>query len=204
MVRLVTVDSPDVVCLQEVPLWSLGSIEEWSGMRAFHAVTTRSLLGRPGRRLQTLDPVHVRSVWTGQSNVLLIGSRVEPVGSSRAVHLSRDSRWQHRTCQLLPVRAEERLLVIANLHASNDESAARDELNRVAAVVSAVESAIVCGDFNVPATGLPEFSNPIAGIDQIVVRGLEVVAGPDPWPIERRRIDGHVWSDHAPIEAAVA
>jgi hypothetical protein len=49
-----------------------------------------------------------------------------------------------------------------------------------------------------------EFSAPIRGIDQILVRGFELVRGPEPWPEERRRIGNHLLSDHAPVEAALA
>ena len=40
MVRLVTADAPDVVCLQEVPVWALRQLPGWSAMSAFGAVTT--------------------------------------------------------------------------------------------------------------------------------------------------------------------
>jgi hypothetical protein len=52
-------------------------------------------------------------------------------------------------------------------------------------------------------TGLPGFSQPLPGIDQILVRGLELVEGPSPWPNERRRSRGWLLSDHAPVEAVV-
>jgi len=45
MVRLVTGDDPDVVCLQEVPVWALRRLEGWSDMAAFGAVAARPRLG---------------------------------------------------------------------------------------------------------------------------------------------------------------
>src|SRR2546423_14734515 len=45
MVRLASGDSPAALCLQELPVWSLSKLEEWSGMRAFGAVAARPLLG---------------------------------------------------------------------------------------------------------------------------------------------------------------
>ncbi len=37
MVQVVSADAPDVVCLQEVPVWALGRLGGWSGMIAFGA-----------------------------------------------------------------------------------------------------------------------------------------------------------------------
>ena len=44
MIELVTRDRPDVVCLQELPVWALGHLPSWSGMHAYTAVARRSLL----------------------------------------------------------------------------------------------------------------------------------------------------------------
>src|SRR4029078_10400187 len=44
MIELVTHDRPDVVCLQELPVWALGHLEDWSGMHATTAVARRPLL----------------------------------------------------------------------------------------------------------------------------------------------------------------
>jgi endonuclease/exonuclease/phosphatase family metal-dependent hydrolase len=63
---------------------------------------------------------------------------------------------------------------------------------------------VLCGDFNVPRFTVPDFSPPIEGIDQILLRGLELERGPDRWPKERRRVNGHLLSDHAPVEAVIA
>ena len=46
MVELATADRPDVLCLQEVPLWALPKLEEWSGMGAHWAVAKRGLVPR--------------------------------------------------------------------------------------------------------------------------------------------------------------
>ena len=45
MVRLVTADKPDVVCLQELPVWAVSRLEGWSGMTAVSAVARRPRLG---------------------------------------------------------------------------------------------------------------------------------------------------------------
>ena len=40
-------------------------------------------------------------------------------------------------------------------------------------------------------------------LDQVLVRGAK--AGPvEVWPVERRRVDGRLLSDHAPVEVEVA
>jgi len=56
----------------------------------------------------------------------------------------------------------------------------------------------------VPAYAIQDFSPPIDGIDQILVRGLELARTPSAWPPERRRVNGGLLSDHAPVEAEVA
>ena len=47
------------------------------------------------------------------------------------------------------------------------------------------------------------FSQPLAGsIDQILVRNAPSTH-PEAWPVERRRVDGRLFSDHAPVELHV-
>ena len=78
MVRLVTADAPDVVALQEVPLWALGRLERWSGMAVAWAVAMPALFVAPAaRRVTELDPVRFRSAFTGQANALLINPHFE-------------------------------------------------------------------------------------------------------------------------------
>jgi endonuclease/exonuclease/phosphatase family metal-dependent hydrolase len=47
------------------------------------------------------------------------------------------------------------------------------------------------------------FSQAGPGIDHILVRGAET-SSPRRWPTERRRLDGHVLSDHAPVEVEIS
>ena len=65
MVRLISLDAPDVVALQEVPLWALGRLERWSGMRAIWSVTVPGFLGPVARFITDLDPVRVRFTAAG-------------------------------------------------------------------------------------------------------------------------------------------
>jgi endonuclease/exonuclease/phosphatase family metal-dependent hydrolase len=62
---------------------------------------------------------------------------------------------------------------------------------------------IVGGDLNLRGAGLPGFSPPLPGsIDQIFVRGLPA-GTPRVWPEDRRRLQGRLLSDHAPVELEV-
>jgi endonuclease/exonuclease/phosphatase family metal-dependent hydrolase len=212
MVRLVTADAPDIVALQEVPLWALGRLERWSGMAVSSAVAVPALFVSPAaRRLTALDPVRFRSMVTGQANALLANPHFE-LGPQRLLLMNPGvSRWafvrrgyQQRYCQAVPLTARGRELLVANLHATNDARLAEGEAVRAADFVRDAERCILCGDFNVNRFAPPGFSAPIEGIDQLVVRGLELERGPEAWPAERRRIGGRLLSDHAPVEAVVA
>lgn len=112
-------------------------------------------------------------------------------------------------------------LAVANLHATGydpDQRLADAELLRAAVFVDGLarpgDIVVLAGDFNVTAarsatqaelvTGEWAFSEPAAeGIDQIIVRGASV-EGVSRWPLDRRRVDGRVLSDHTPVEARVA
>ena len=111
---------------------------------------------------------------------------------------------QRRVCQSVGLRLYGRRLTVANLHATNNAELARVEVGLAADFVSGAEQCILCGDFNVPAFAVPDFSPPIEGIDQILVRGLELERAPTPWPRKRREMEGRLLSDHAPVEARVA
>jgi endonuclease/exonuclease/phosphatase family metal-dependent hydrolase len=213
MVRLVTADAPDILALQEVPLWALGRLERWSGMAVHWAVTVPSPLLAPVARIVTeLDPLRFRGMITGQANALLLNPRFE-VGEQRLLLLNPGvTRWewlfrrgfQQRFCQALTVRARGRELVVTNLHATNNARLAEGEAGRAADFVADADRCILSGDFNVRRFAVPTFSEPIDGIDQILVRGLELERGPEAWPKERRRVGGALLSDHEPVEAVVA
>ena len=110
-------------------------------------------------------------------------------------------------------------MVIGNLHATSypaDRRLADAELFRAAwfadALAAPQEPVVLCGDFNVDGQqsrtlrdlAAPEwgFSAAGKGIDHVLVRGAE--AGPaERWPPERRRLQGRLLSDHAPVEVRV-
>jgi endonuclease/exonuclease/phosphatase family metal-dependent hydrolase len=212
MVRLVTGDAPDLVALQEVPLWAVRRLEHWSGMQASWAMTMPALLGPLARHVTDADPERFRSSLTGQANALLVNPHFETGRHRRIVlnpQLPRRNRvfGEHtRVCHSLEVeRGAERLLV-ANLHASNDPDPllVGAEIDRAASFLSGGDPCVLCGDFNVRRHTVPGFSEPIEGVDQVLVRGLELERGPEAWPAEKRGRNGLVLSDHAPVEAVIA
>src|SRR5581483_1316235 len=94
-------------------------------------------------------------------------------------------------------------LVVANVHASGD--VAQRQVDRALAwladLVHVGEPTVLAGDFNASLT-LAGFSPPHGGIDDILVRGAEP-SRLEVWPLERRRQNGVVLSDHAPVELTV-
>jgi len=213
MVDLVTADKPDLVALQEVPLWALGKLDDWTGMAVRWAVTVPALLLAPLAKLVTdLDARRVRSSLTGQANVLLAGPHIE-LGEQRLLLLNPEvSKWdwlfrrgpQQRFVQAVDATAYGRAFVVANVHTTNRPEQAVRELERAAAFVAEAERCVLSGDFNVRRHTVEGYTPPIDGVDQIVVRGLELERGPEAWPRERRMVDGAVLSDHAPVEAVIA
>jgi endonuclease/exonuclease/phosphatase family metal-dependent hydrolase len=211
MVRLISLDAPDAVTLQEVPLWALGRLEHWSGMQAIWAVTVPNFLGPVARFLTDLDPVRMRFTAAGQANAVLLNPHWEVTKHGVFVMNPQVSQWevvkggrQRRVCQALEVDTGGASLVLANLHATNDSELAKAEVALAAEFVVEAERVILCGDFNVPRFTVPDYSPPIDGIDQILVRGLKLAGAPKQWPKARRRVGGRLLSDHAPVEAEVA
>lgn len=111
-----------------------------------------------------------------------------------------------------------RTYLVANLHCTSlpDRRLAQAELLRAARFAASTalpdDVVVLAGDFNLTgaATAMREltgpewgFSAPGPGIDHVLVRGAE--ASPvRRWPTERRRIDGRLLSDHAPVEVELS
>jgi endonuclease/exonuclease/phosphatase family metal-dependent hydrolase len=233
-VRLVTADTPDVVCLQELPVWSLARLEDWSGMHALAAVAARPLLGSAelGRALTDFNHGLLRSAVTGQANAILLSRELRPLSDgsivlnprgfrraqARALDLGPGLRlaWAKERRVCLAVRLEG--LTVATWHGSSvpDRRCADAELLRAAVFADAfaepADAVVLAGDFNVvrgesetlERLAAPDwgFTEPIAWLDQILVRGA-ASSTPEPWPLERRRIEGRIVSDHAPVEAMI-
>lgn len=200
MIALATRDDPDVVCLQEVPPWALSHLGTWSGMVVFPAIAARPTIGplpstaELGRRLSRVDPGRLRSLFTGQANVVLLAPRHrgEPAGElvlntwrfrraqTRTLGLDLITRlaWakERRVAHAVRVRFEDGDAgVVTNFHAtgSHDKRLPDAELRRAAwfaeAMTDPQEISILAGDFNVRAAisrTLPDVCGPEWGYSQ--------------------------------------
>ena len=171
MVRLASDDRPDVLCLQELPVWALERVDDWSGMRSFGAVAARPLLGSAelGRAITGLHHGLFRSAFTGQANAILLQADLRPLATDSVVlnppafrrrtarELGLDARirlrWakERRVCQVVRTEA----LTVANLHCSSvpDWRVPDAELMRAATFADSVaepaDVLVLAGDFNV-------------------------------------------------------
>ena len=183
MLRLVTADEPDVVCLQEVPAWGLGHLGAWTGMEVRADVARRPSFGplpipvAAGRVLTDLGRPHVRGLFEGQANAVLLGRHVQAL-DTESITLN-DARFRHaqarwlalgplaklawarepRRCLAVRIRLPAgRTMVVANLHATSyraDERLPDAELLRAAVFADTFarpdETCVLAGDFNVRA-----------------------------------------------------
>lgn len=190
MIELLTRDRPDVVCLQELPVWALRHLEGWSGMHATSAVARHPLLPVGAHAVTALHNGLLRSAFTGEADAILTRGAARDLGE-HVVGQAKLRRIAHL--------AEFEGVTVVNFHIDGE----RAQFDRVIAL--ARERSIVAGDANLVSPVAQGFSPPLAGsIDQILVAGLELREGPFAWPPERRTVDGRVLSDHAPVEAVVA
>jgi endonuclease/exonuclease/phosphatase family metal-dependent hydrolase len=199
MLELVTRDGPAIVCLQELPIWGLAHLEEWSGMQAFPAVArTPRVPGRIGRLLTRLHHGTFRSALVGQANAILVarGLAAKDLGSKQIS----DIGLERRVAQA--ARVDDRL-VVANFHASTELHAARHELERAQAFAEGLarpgEPVVLAGDFNLVSPSLAGYSDPSPGIDHVFVRGAPV-SEPVVWEPARRARARRLLSDHPPVE----
>jgi endonuclease/exonuclease/phosphatase family metal-dependent hydrolase len=183
MVRLASSDTPAVLCLQELPVWSLARLASWSAMTPVADITERPRIGpfpsgaELGRIITELDHGLFRSAFTGQANAILLGSglrvlehrhlvlnsfrfrrrEAQQLGLDRVVRRA----WakQRRVLQVLRVAGGESTFVVGNLHltGSPDRRLADAELLRAAVFVDGLarpdEPALLCGDFNLSVQG---------------------------------------------------
>lgn len=160
MVRLAAADGPDVLCLQEVPVWALAHLASWSGMKAFGDVAQPPRFGplpipaELGRGLSSLHHGLLRSAFSGQANAILLSPGAEALAHERLVLNSREFRgrearrlrlgliarlgWAKERRVVEAVRArfpDNRTVLVANLHATSydaDQRLADAELLRAA------------------------------------------------------------------------
>ena len=142
-VRLAVQDDPDIVCLQELPAWSLPRLAAWSGYDALPVLAQPPTLGplpstaAIGRALTSLHPGHLRSAFAGQGNAILVSSRlairdrhvctlnprcfrraqIEWLGLGPLAQLA----WakERRVCQAVRLWDGSRSILVANLHATS-------------------------------------------------------------------------------------
>jgi endonuclease/exonuclease/phosphatase family metal-dependent hydrolase len=244
-VELAVSDDPDVVCLQELPAWSLSRLAAWTaGYAVAPALAAPPTLGplpstaEIGRVLTSINCGLLRSAFSGQANAIVVSPRLQlreqhlcvlnPPEFRRAQATSigvgplARLAWanERRVCQVVRLSDGTRTLLVANLHATSyppDERMADAELLRAFVYVDGLarpgEPIAVAGDFNVTfersRTLLDVtseewgFSRPGPGIDQVLVRGLDITSGPTRWEPERREHCGALLSDHTPVDVVV-
>jgi endonuclease/exonuclease/phosphatase family metal-dependent hydrolase len=219
MVRLASSDRPDVVCLQEVPVWATTQLQQWSGMTAVADVAVRPTLPAwPARSITDLHNGFFRAAFTGQANATLVAPQLGVLEHRRLV-LTRGIAGalpripfmrERRVCLVVRIELlDKRTILVGNLHASEDTALADGETLRAAAFLETVardgEPIVLAGDFNLRAASSAlngGFSPAGEGIDHILVRGIE--AEPlQTWPVTRRSENGRVLSDHAPVELRI-
>ena len=200
-VQVASSDRPDVLCLQEVPVWALPRLAGWSGMEALGAVARRASIGPVpippalGRSITALAPRVLGSVFAGQANAILTGSPLRVLEQQSVVlnprAFRRDQagrlglgfaarlRWAHerRVCQVARLGlADGTTVIVGNLHATSFPA---DWRIPDAEVLRAAESVSSCGK-----TGEPI----VLGGDFNVTAGrsltLETLSGPG-WGFSR-------------------
>jgi endonuclease/exonuclease/phosphatase family metal-dependent hydrolase len=178
MVELAAEDA-DVLCLQELPVWALGALDDWSGRAAVTDVAQRARLGplpstaELGRGITALNQGLFRSAFTGQANAILLRPELRLIdhrsvvlnpfsfrrAQARRLGLGVLARlaWgrERRVCQAVRVRRGDETLVIGNLHATSypDRRLPDAELLRAAVFIDGFarpqEPVLLAGDFNV-------------------------------------------------------
>jgi endonuclease/exonuclease/phosphatase family metal-dependent hydrolase len=175
MVRLATADDPDILCLQEVPVWALDrfTVGDIAARPVFGPVPIPRALGR------ALTWVHhgvLRSAFSGQGNAMQIAARLRVIGhrvltlnprrfrDAHARELGLDAvarlAWakERRIVQAVRLAAADGCTyVVANLHGTSypDPRPADVELLRAAWFTASLarpeDVVVIAGDFNVTA-----------------------------------------------------
>jgi endonuclease/exonuclease/phosphatase family metal-dependent hydrolase len=229
MAALVVEQSPDIILLQEVPVWAGSLLREATGMGVtlapaygahvpfLHLPLPLALGAAVGRALPDL----VRTQIEGQANAVLYGPDLLLV-SARRVQLNAHHRLrgEPRSAQLVRLRHRSagRELALANVHADWGDN--RHQLERAGFVLERFARGapmVLGGDLNagprsaslraLAARGWNgESVDP--GIDRILVQGLRMERPAVRWPPERRDLvlNGGPpirLSDHDPVDAVV-
>ncbi len=225
MIRLACADDPDVLCVQEVPGWALSRFTVGDmasrpplGAAAGHLITSlnhgviRSAVAGQGNAIRVLPSLRVLDHHVCVLNPRRFRAQLD-VDARTRVHWAKE----RRIVQAVRLSNGRRTFVLANTHCTGTwPVVAQAELLRAAWFADSVarpdEPLILAGDFNLRTDSEaleallgPEwgFAGAGPGIDHVLVRGA-AVSEPRVWPPERRRrADGTLLSDHAPVEVEV-
>jgi endonuclease/exonuclease/phosphatase family metal-dependent hydrolase len=144
MVELITSGNPDVVCLQDVPAWGLGSIGQWTALQAVPSRARRPHLGvfpiptSLGRLLSAPDNGRLSARFAGRGNAILVPAEAT-IRSAKTITLNTNifceergpelglsekevRRWEkeRRICHLVQYELpNRRRFLVATLHATN-------------------------------------------------------------------------------------
>ncbi len=219
--RMLAAAEWDVALLQECPPRYWEPLAAASEAEAHGVLTSRNSLGSLRTIAARANPDLIAS-GEGGSNLTLVRKGDVVERRELAIH---EERPERRAMAFTRIGAGDGAqLCIANLHATNDRPklAAEDVLRAASAATEWAGGAplIFGGDLNLrpqetPGVfaelherfGLAGPTGPRA-IDHLLVRGLDAIEPPHPWPPERRELQegDHALrlSDHAPVEARFA
>ena len=195
---------PDVLCLQELPAWSLPRLDTWSGCTSDGAVARPPFWPAPfSAWLTRLHQGFFRSGLAGQANAILVRDdhACEDLGKERIS----TPGVERRVCQAVRVAGR---LVVANLHATNDFRRPEVPHGRGGAGARIRRGARAPGRAGRARGGLQRHASLAArvlgagrpGIDHVLVRGAPATSLAV-WPAEQRPSPASLLSDHAPVEA---
>ena len=208
--RLAAEGEPDVLCLQELPLWATHRLAKWSGMRVLADIARRQRLPPPlDRRLTTLNrassarssPARRTRSCSATSSPCRSGacSCSTAAGCSARAPASGGSA---RSCASSVPARERSCSQTCTPAIRRDRRRSRSRTQSSTCSSWRGRTSRSCS----PATSTSRrdlhhhgFTGEGPGIDHVLVRGAD--AGPlVVWPDGRRRLHGMLLSDHAPVE----
>jgi endonuclease/exonuclease/phosphatase family metal-dependent hydrolase len=229
MAAVMIEDDPDLVLLQEVPVWAGDVLREHTGMGVtlvptygahipfVHVPLPLAVGAAVGKALPDL----VRTQVEGQAQALLYGPALLLV-SARRVQLNERTRLrgEPRIAQLARLRHRRagREFVVANVHADRGGDEQLEKAGFVLERFARGAPMVLGGDLNagmgspgvrsLVARGFVEDSGDV-GIDHLLVRGFDVEWAATRWPPERRDLRRNGGrpvrlSDHDPVDAVVS
>jgi endonuclease/exonuclease/phosphatase family metal-dependent hydrolase len=223
-------DRPDVILLQEVPVWAGGLLRQRTGMGVtlapaygahvpfLHVPLPLAVGAALGRALPDL----VRTQFEGQANALLYGAQLLLVSARRAqINEQRRLRGEPRVAQLVRLRhrAAGREFAVANVHADPGDN--RQQLERAGFLLEQFARGapmILAGDLNVgprspslrvlTGRGWVEDGADVL-VDHVFARGFEIDWAATRWLPQRRDLSRNGGprvrlSDHDPVDAVVS